>query len=387
MAAPIRTARRSHHRTARSAPRVAEANRSTLGDRTDSTQWRGSLTPCVAWPISILLFLTSLVFVARADAQTRLTVEWQAGRLSVSAERAPLAQVLQEVAHRTGIEVQGLDGLQESVSVRFSDLPLSEGLEKLLAQINYAILERPSPQGGTQPDLVVISTRRAPPTGEGNAPEGGAASEGAGSDTQQIVSEDEAPTEMTVTEIEDTAPEGEAASGQNPEERAAALHALAREGNEEALRKAILDPDPFIQATLFQVIAGKERQRVLTLLAEAAKSAQSTTRLQALQLLDQSRKEDEAATLARFREALADEVMNVKEQAIRVVAAQGGADAPDALRQTFHAADRPLKVMILESAAQQEEGLALLREATEDTDEVVRTFAAFWLKQAAPEGR
>jgi hypothetical protein len=217
--------------------------------------------------------------------------------------------------------------------------------------------------------------------------EGQPATEGMTSSTQEATPEDEAPTEGAESEIEEPAPEGEAASGQNPEERAAALRALVREGNDEALREAILEPVPFIQATLFQVLDGKERQRVLALLNEAAKSEQAATRQQALQLLAQSRQEDEATTLAGFREALADEVVNVKEQAIQAVTTEGGADALESLRQAFRAADRPLKVMLLETVTQQEGGLALLQEAMGDADEVVRAFAAFYLKQAAPEGR
>jgi hypothetical protein len=207
------------------------------------------------------------------------------------------------------------------------------------------------------------------------------------SGTQEATPEDEAPTEEPESEFEEPAPEGEPASEQNPEERAAALSALVRDGNEETLRKTILDPDPFIQATLFQVLDGKERQRVLALLNEAAKSEQSTTRHQALQLLEQSRQEDEATTLAGFREALADEVLNAREQAVQAVTTQGGADAQEAVRQTFRAADRALKVMLLENATQQADGLALLQEAATDADEVVRAFAVFFLRQAAPEGR
>jgi len=382
---------RSHHRTARAWPRFVKVTWTTFWGSTNPRRPSGSQASHATCLISHLLLLCSLVFVVLAAAQARLMVEWRVGRLSVSAERVPLSQVLREVARRTGIEVQGFDGLQDPVSVRFSNLPLPEGLEKLLAQMNYAILERSSSQGGARPALVVVSGRRPPPaahpSSEGTGPEGEAPSEGMLSSSQGMAPEDEADDEAEVSEFEETAPEGEPASGQSPEERAAALRALVREGNDEALREAILDPDPFIQATLFQVLDAKERQRVLSLLNKAAKSEQSATRLQSLQLLEQSRQEDEAATLAGFREALADEAMKVKEQAIQAVTTQGGADALDPLRQTFRAADRPLKVMILENVAQQEGGLSLLQEATGDDDEVVRAFAAFWLKQAAPEGR
>src|SRR3972149_7600753 len=82
--------------------------------------------------LAVLFFSFFMTFLAFPTfAQASLIVEWAEGRLSVSVEQASLAQILREVAHRTGITIQGLDGLQEEVSVRFSDLPLSEALHKL----------------------------------------------------------------------------------------------------------------------------------------------------------------------------------------------------------------------------------------------------------------
>jgi hypothetical protein len=133
---------RFHHRTASSPVRFAEATCTTLGCRANSKQLLGSQIPSAAWLISLLLLSYSPVFIALADAQARLMVEWKGGRLSVSAERAPLAQVLREVARRTGVEIQGIDGLQESVSVRFSDLPLRVGLEKLIPEAGSNLLTR-----------------------------------------------------------------------------------------------------------------------------------------------------------------------------------------------------------------------------------------------------
>jgi len=114
-------------------------------------------------PLAFLLVLFSTVSFSIVSAQAPPTIEWKAGRLSVSAERAPLAQILREVARRSGIEVQGLDGLQEPVSVRFADLPLRKGLERLLAQRDYAILGDLSLPGGKPPVRVVVSGQRVPP--------------------------------------------------------------------------------------------------------------------------------------------------------------------------------------------------------------------------------
>jgi hypothetical protein len=115
------------------------------------------------FPLAILLVLFSTVSFSRVSAEAPPTIEWKAEMLSVSAERAPLAQILREVARRTGIEIQGLDGLQEPVSVRFADLPLREGLEKLLAERDYAILGDLSLSGGNPPVRVLVSGQRVTP--------------------------------------------------------------------------------------------------------------------------------------------------------------------------------------------------------------------------------
>jgi hypothetical protein len=77
-----------------------------------------------------LPFSLLLLFVSKSSAEEPFTIEWKAGRLSVTAEGAPLAQVLREVARLTGVEVEGLKGLHEPVSARFANLPLREGLQR-----------------------------------------------------------------------------------------------------------------------------------------------------------------------------------------------------------------------------------------------------------------
>jgi hypothetical protein len=344
----------------------------------ESTNPRGPLAFWRSVPISWTV-LTALLFVflpdAAASAEAPFTVEWKAGRLSVSAERAPLLLVLREVARQTGIEIQGLTGLHEQISVRFARLGLREAIEKLLAQRDYAILGDPSVPGGRRPARVVISGRRAvPPPAESE-------------DTQEAAEAAEA-SEPPRAETGGTEPEDESIQEQDPEARLTAIGALAREGNEEALQQALRDPDPAVQATAFELLAERDSQRAVTLLTEAAKSEEPTTRLQALQLLQQSGRADEATTLAALRGALADEAVEVKQYAIQALAAQGDAEALDSLRQSFlREADPAVRVMILESVAQQEEGLALLREATRDKDEAVRSFATFWLEQLSAEAK
>jgi hypothetical protein len=113
---------------------------------------------------SLLILL--VLFLLHASAHASLKVEWKGDRLSVLAERAPLSQVLQEVARQTGIEFRGLDLLQENVSLNFSHLSLHESLRRLLSPANYVIIEKRSSQGAILPAQAIIIGRLTPFTSE-----------------------------------------------------------------------------------------------------------------------------------------------------------------------------------------------------------------------------
>src|SRR5262245_43110649 len=164
--------------------------------------------------IPLVLFFLCL-FVSSGWAQTRLTVEWQGERLSVTAQRVPLYQVLEEIAQWTGMEIRGGEGLEEEVSVRFSHLPLMEGLRRRMANVNYVIIEETGPQGKRQPVLALVF------------------GQGVRSLPQKIVREEEGKSDDKLAAGDD-------------QERLRALQALALEGNEQAVRQALSDPNPTI---------------------------------------------------------------------------------------------------------------------------------------------
>jgi hypothetical protein len=199
--------------------------------------------------VTAFLLLVTLFVASSTRAQAPLTVEWKEGRLGVTAERVPLAQILQAVARRTGVEIRGLEGLQEKVSVHFANLPLREGLQKLLTPVNYFLLEKTAPRGGTQSTLVLVSGRQATP-----------------------------PSEMVASE-EGAKPEGEPVAEEDLEERLAALYAVAEQGNEEALRKAVSDPDQTIRATALELLAQPPPWRRLPRAAPTSHGALQAFRL------------------------------------------------------------------------------------------------------------
>lgn len=94
----------------------------------------------------LLSFLFTLLLISSVLAQEALIVEFKEGRLSVIAEKSPLSQILQEISVKAGVEIQGLEGAQEKISLRFFDLPLREGFQRLLANKNYILIERNKPK-------------------------------------------------------------------------------------------------------------------------------------------------------------------------------------------------------------------------------------------------
>jgi len=298
--------------------------------------------------ISCLLFLASF-----GSAQEPLKVEWMEGRLSVTAEETPLAQVLQEVARQTGLEARGLERLQEKVSVRFSSLSLREGLQKLLAYVNYVILEKKSFQGDTQPVLVLASGRRTTPsTGErGEKPE-----------EDPVVEEDQG-------------------------RRLAALYASVQQGDSEALQKALFDRDQVVQATAYELLAKQDPEKAVAVLLEATKSDQPGTRLQALQLLDQSGQAEGRVALSALDSALGDEDVTVKGYAAQALVERGTPEAMVHLYRALHDPDPSFRMMVVEVVAGKEQGREMLQAALRDDNEAVRSMAAFWLERASAERR
>ena len=100
-----------------------------------------------------------LLFVAPAAGARTFDVVWANRELSVTAEAAPLTEVLIEVAQRTGIKIAGVETLREQVTLKFSRLTLREGLRSVCcpAVANYAIVEELGNDGKYEPILVYLA--------------------------------------------------------------------------------------------------------------------------------------------------------------------------------------------------------------------------------------
>jgi hypothetical protein len=85
------------------------------------------------------LFLFPL-FLSHAEARDQtLDVSYERGLISVSAESAELDDVLTAIADKTGISVDAPEQLNEVITIRFQNIPLEEGLHRILKDIDHVL--------------------------------------------------------------------------------------------------------------------------------------------------------------------------------------------------------------------------------------------------------
>ena len=295
--------------------------------------------------------LIPLILISCALAHASLQVEWQEGRLSVNAEKIALSQVLQEITSQTGMEIRTSGTLEEPVSIQLVKLSLSESFARLFA--NYVIVWKTFSNEQQQPALAWVSEPKVQtpmPTPLSNPL------------AKERASEEEFPDQR------------EAAL--SPQERIEMLRELAKQGQLAALRDALFDPDPTVQAEAFALLAKQDSQQAVTALVDMTKSDQATQRRQALQLLYQTEHADEKTVLSALGAALTDEDDTTKGFAIQALTTREGPDAVEHLRHALSDPDPSVRLMIVEQAAQRAHGQVLLQEALADSDEAIRSLAS-----------
>ncbi|MBV8054840.1 MAG: HEAT repeat domain-containing protein [Deltaproteobacteria bacterium] len=286
--------------------------------------------------ISTVLFATSLC----AASQTHLRVEWkqQQRRLSLMAEDMPVRKVLSEVAQKTGAEVQGARALKQSVNLCFTDLPLREAFEKILAGVSFALVESPTGTGGVSHLIVMVL--------------GGAA--GLGSDMVR----------------KKTTPSLTASSTAKLER----LYNLAKLGAWDEVRKAASQGDTVIQSAALRLLAGHDPDQATALAVAAARSSDQSHRLVGIETLAGLDSPIAAQTLG---ETLSDPDTGVRESAVMSLMGQSSPDSVAALSRALQDRDDSIRMMALEFLAQRgEEGAASLSLASQkNADPQVRSRA------------
>lgn len=115
---------------------------------------------------SVLAAVLGLLSVLSGHAEAGATVEWNGQRLSVTSESTELTDLLHSIEAATGVEIRGAEGIDATISVQFSNLPLDQALRRVLARISHLIMEDDSAEAPSGRLIVWVfgaGTSRASP--------------------------------------------------------------------------------------------------------------------------------------------------------------------------------------------------------------------------------
>jgi len=164
-------------------------------------------------------------------------------------------------------------------------------------------------------------------------------------------------------------------------ENLAAIEADATSQDREALGKYMKDSNAATQAAVFDALAAHDNPAAVENLLAEIKDVSQPLRLQALQVLTASPQADEQTVMTTLIDALNGADPLFSAYAAQALAARGTPEAMNALSEMLNSSDPSTRLIVLQSVAQTEAGLPLLRAALSDSNETVRSAAAALLQQ------
>lgn len=255
-----------------------------------------------------------------------MKVDYAHGLLTVSAEKVPLSQVLQAISQRTGLQVHGLQEAGQAVSVHFSDTPVSQGVQNLLADANYVLLgDLASAQDVREARIVLLSAT-------------------AGADID--IGGDQRFSQNVVTNAQRSAWRAELMS-KNPAEQDAGFREVVRLGPKVAFDalKDVLD------------------------------NGDGVARLRALQLMDQDGQMDRASVMNVLTGALDDHDTALRDYSIQALGRDTGPESLNLLRQQLDTGDANVRLNVVQAVSQRADARALLQQAASDPDPSISALA------------
>jgi hypothetical protein len=89
----------------------------------------------------IIIFCFFCSVASASSGSSAIDVKFEGSTISAVLEDAPLGQILKMVVREKGIWLNWKQSLyDERISIRFNDIPLAEGLSRILSNINYAFI-------------------------------------------------------------------------------------------------------------------------------------------------------------------------------------------------------------------------------------------------------
>jgi len=270
-----------------------------------------------------------------------MQVDYSHGLLSVTAEKVPLSQVLQAISQRTGLQVRGLQEAGQAVSVHFSEIPFSDGVQNLLADANYVLLgDLSSAKDVRQARVVLLS-----------------ATSGADID----MGDDRRP-------------------GPSPS---------VSDAQRSLWRSQLMSKNAAEQDAGFREIIRLGPREAFDALKDVLDNGDGVARLRALQLMDQDNQMDRSAVMSVVSAALDDHDTTLREYAIQALGRDTGAESLNLLRQQLDTGDANVRLNVIQAVSQRPDARALLQQAASDPDPSISSLANELLRSgdAAPEAQ
>ncbi len=305
---------------------------------------------------SVFLLLLPPSLWAEAEPKSKsedISVEWRAERLDVSANNAPLTDVMLSIAGKTGLEIHGIEYLKGSIQANVKQKPLPIALKELLQRANYLLQER-SAFKNAHPVLTVLSFNASNINQE---------------------------TDKSAQADSNKAIKVPASAGYVPEQYRK-LYVYAEKGNIRALKQVIETGENAAQEIATKLLAQKDPALASELAAETAKSTDPNRRLSAIQSLSEL---DNALAAKALGTALNDPDLGVRNAAVMGLHNQTSSNAISYLAQALQDENASIRILALDLLAEKgTNGVAGINEAMASNDPQLREHAQELLQQIIP---
>lgn len=297
--------------------------------------------------IGVMAFIFFLV--SSHLRQPPFTVTWKNERLSVIAEKASLSDILQEVDRQTGLKSSYPESLQKEISIRFYDLPLNEGVHRLLASMQGSKLKK-----FTAGKASSISSAPTSAQKEDRSPM-------AGNSKNRI-------------KVQSGFLEDAALNAPDTDTRLASIQKLIKK--DEKPDKAVLyaatrDSDPSIRQLAYHQLYRQDKDQAIDILFQDSASTDNDIRTVAIESSAQLLGAEATEIL---RNATEDQDSSIRQMAFQKLAQIKGNHGLEVIRESLSHADPEIRIMAIEAMASKGEEFAneAALSALEDNNELVR---------------
>ncbi len=291
-------------------------------------------------------------------------------QLTVKVEHVSLQELLEEIARQGGLTLVLSGSLADRITIEFHQLPLEEGLRRILSKRNFAV------EYSTTSEQSASTVRRPTKLWIFSKAE-------IGFRVQTTVVDGNTRGDSLIDVATDIRRLQVALTSEDPGEREDAVDALGESGRPEAvapLRLALADEDEDVREAAIAALTNIGGEEAAQALAIALQDKDASLREEALAALGEIGGDAAAQALAI---ALQDEDSSMREEAVEALGEIGGDAAAQALAIASQDQDSSIRETAVEALGEigGESAIRLLEQALADEDESVRDTAAEMLEQ------